>query len=86
MLFSTLSSLLPPPLPPGPIATDEPSEVLDEAPEKSAKEKRKRKKEKERDGLATTAARAPAAGTSQPVTGDKRQETTYKESVYIQSQ
>lgn len=51
--------------------------MLEEAPEKSAKEKRKRKKEKERDGsraeegLATTAGRAPAGGTSQPVTGDK---------------
>lgn len=51
--------------------------MLEEAPEKSAKEKRKRKKEKERDGsraeegLATTAGRAPARGTSQPVTGDK---------------
>lgn len=53
----------------------------EETPEKSAKEKRKRKKEKERDGssrvegreegLATTAGRAPAGGTSQPVTGDK---------------
>lgn len=52
----------------------------EETPEKSAKEKRKRKKEKERDGsrvegreegLAMTAGRAPAGGTSQPVTGDE---------------
>lgn len=63
-----------------PLVTDEPSQVPEEAPEKSGKEKRKRKKEKERDGsrgegpeegLATTAGRAPARGTSQPVTGDK---------------
>ncbi|XP_075882780.1 collagen alpha-1(XX) chain-like [Nelusetta ayraudi] len=62
----------------GPQVTDEPSQVPEETPEKSAKEKRKRKKEKERDGsrvegreegLATTAGRAPAGGTSQPVTG-----------------
>lgn len=54
--------------------------MSEETPEKSAKEKRKRKKEKERDGsrvegreegLATTAGRVPAGGTSQPVTGDK---------------
>lgn len=49
--------------------------MLEEAPEKSAKEKRKRKKEKERDGsraeegLATTAGRRV---TSQPVTGDEQ--------------
>lgn len=49
--------------------------MLEEAREKSAKEKRKRKKERDgsraEEGLSTTAGRPPAGATSQPVTGDK---------------
>lgn len=86
MLCSTLSALLLPTplrLPSDPIVTDEPSQVLEETPEKSAKEKRKRKKEKERDGSraeegpVTTASRTPTGGTTQPITGDKEPGSAY---------
>lgn len=72
--------------------TEEPSQVLEEAREKSAKDKRKRKKERERDGsraeerLSTTAGRPPAGATSQPVTGDKEQEGAYRVCVYFRFQ